>query len=126
MDTSLILRTVCQSALDLKALNLIKINLEGKSSISDFLVICHGTSSTHVKGITNNISLTMKKSDILPLGVEGYDAGEWILMDYDSVIVHIFREDIRERYRLENLYQYHHTQKADEKNPNTLCRQTQG
>jgi len=104
METSTILETVIQSALDLKALNLIQIDMEERSSLSDYILICHGTSSAHAQGIADKINMTMKKMDHLPMGIEGYEDGSWILIDCSSVIIHIFTEDNRLKYNLEELY----------------------
>ncbi|NQU66104.1 MAG: ribosome silencing factor, partial [SAR324 cluster bacterium] len=79
-------------------------DMEGKSSISDFVFICHGTSTAHTRGIADKISLTVKKEGELPLGIEGLEEGQWILIDYNSVIVHIFLKDVREQYTLEEIY----------------------
>jgi len=104
MDTKRLLNEIIHSASDVKALDLVEMDVEGKSSVADFIVICHGTSTAHVKGISTKIEMNLKKHKLLPLGVEGYDTGEWILMDYNSVIVHIFLEEIRGNYQLEELY----------------------
>ncbi|MCP4753445.1 MAG: ribosome silencing factor [Proteobacteria bacterium] len=105
MDTQSILDTTIQAALDIKALGLVEINMEGKSPLTDFLVICHGTSTAHTQGIADKIASNLKKRKVLPLGTEGDEQGEWILLDYNSVVVHIFLEEVRELYRLEELHQ---------------------
>ncbi|MBU3915917.1 ribosome silencing factor [bacterium] len=105
MDTQPTLDLIVQAALDLKACDLMEIDMEGRSSLSEYVILCHGTSSAHAQGISDKISLTMKKEKILPLGVEGYNEGEWILLDYNSVIVHIFLEETRELYNFEQLFQ---------------------
>lgn len=104
METSTILETVIQSALDLKALNLIQVEMEERSSLSDYILICHGTSTAHTQGIADKISITMKNLELLPLGTEGYEDGSWILIDYSSVVIHIFTDKNRMKYNLEELY----------------------
>ncbi len=104
MEISSTLGRISQSASDLKAINLIQVDLEGKSSFADFILICHGTSTAHARGIADKISFNLKKEGVLPIGVEGYNSGEWILMDFDSVVIHIFLEETRETYNLEELY----------------------
>ena len=76
----------------------------GKSSLADYILICNGTSTTHTRGIADRISMDLKKEGILPLGVEGYESGEWILLDYNTAIIHIFLEEHREYYDLEGVY----------------------
>jgi ribosome-associated protein len=104
MDTQSTLKTITQAASDLKARSLMEIDMEGQSSLSEYVVLCHATSTAHAKGISDKISLTMKKEKILPLGIEGYNEGEWILMDFNSVIIHIFLEETRKLYDFEDLH----------------------
>ncbi|MBT4289470.1 MAG: ribosome silencing factor [Deltaproteobacteria bacterium] len=104
MDTEQLLKTITSVIEDLKGLEVLSINVENKNAFADYMVLCHGTSSAHVKGISDKIGLTLKKEHLLPLGVEGYNEGQWVLMDYDAVIVHIFTESIRDAYQLEDLY----------------------
>ncbi len=104
METQLLLNSITETAKNIKALDLIVIDMEGKSAITDYLIICHGTSTAHTHGIADNIHLTLKKNGVLPLGIEGMDEGQWILVDYNTVIVHIFLEDIREQYNIEEIY----------------------
>ncbi len=113
MDTQSTLSTIVQSALDLKARSLMEIDMEGKSSLSEYVILCHGTSTAHARGISDKISLTMKKENILPLGIEGYNEGEWILMDFNTVIIHIFLEETRELYNFEELYKDFPTKKPE-------------
>ena len=104
MESPYITTRIIQSSLDLKAKNLLQINLAGKSSLADYILICHGTSTVHTRGIADKISLDLKKEGILPLGVEGYESGEWILLDYNTAIIHIFLEETRRFYNLEEVY----------------------
>ncbi|MCG8337158.1 MAG: ribosome silencing factor [Proteobacteria bacterium] len=105
MDIPFTLSKISQSASDLKAVDLVQIDMDGKSSLADYILVCHGTSTAHTKGIADKISLNLKKEGILPIGVEGYDSGEWILMDFNTVIIHIFLEETRETFNLEEIYQ---------------------
>lgn len=105
METQQLLNLITETALDIKALELSVFDMEGKSAISDYLVICHGTSTAHTQGIADNIALTLKKKGEMPLGIEGLNEGRWILIDYNTVIIHIFLEEVREQYNLEEIYQ---------------------
>lgn len=105
MENKKLLDTIVSAAEDIKARDIVVFDMEGKSAISDYLVICHGTSRAHVQGIADKISITLKKEKILPLGIEGQEEGRWILVDYNSVIVHIFQEAVREQYNIEEIYQ---------------------
>ncbi len=89
---------------DKKALDIEKIDISGTTVIADYFVICSGTSSTHVKGIADEIEFKFKEQGEAPLRIEGYDTAKWILMDYGDVIVHVFYEEDREYYNLERLW----------------------
>ncbi len=90
---------------DLKAQDIQVFNMSESAAIAEYIVICHGTSSAHLNGIQEHVYLTMKKEDsILPLGVEGVKEQTWILMDYNSVILHLFLEEERQFYQLEEIF----------------------
>ncbi len=89
---------------DLKAKNIITFDVKEKSTITDFMVICSGTSKTHVKAIAEYIALETKNAGVPPLGVEGRDGSEWVLVDLGSVILHVMQEQTREFYQLEKLW----------------------
>jgi len=96
---------LCANALlKKKARHLTILNVRAVSSFADYFVICSGTSDRQVQALGEAIRDDMKKSGILPLGVEGEKIGKWILMDYADVIVHIFYEPTREFYDLERLW----------------------
>ena len=90
--------------LEKKAKDLVFLNLRGISAFTDYFIICSGTSERQVRAIASHIQETLKKTGILPLGVEGEKEGKWILLDYDDVIVHVFLEAIRTFYDLERLW----------------------
>lgn len=92
------------SALNLKAESIKVLDLKGLSSFTDFFVICSGTSDRHVSSIAENIIVEQKKLGYKPLGVEGLDKGEWVLIDYGSVVAHVFHPTIREYYNVERLW----------------------
>jgi ribosome-associated protein len=88
-----------------KAKDIEIINLEGKTILADRFIIATGTSVTHIKSLAGEIELTLKnKYHRLPDHIEGYQAGRWILMDYDDVVVHLFRAEDRDFYNLEKLW----------------------
>jgi len=95
---------LCVNALlQKKARDLTVLKVSEVSSFTDYFVICSGGSDRQVQALAEATRENMKKSGILPLGVEGEKIGKWILMDYADVIVHIFYEPIREFYNLEQL-----------------------
>ncbi|MCU0586832.1 MAG: ribosome silencing factor [Syntrophobacteraceae bacterium] len=91
-------------AVDFKALDLMVLDVTGLSSFADFFVICSGQSSRQVQGIADNIQRSLRERGIRALGVEGHREGQWVLMDYGDVIVHVFYEPVRLLYDLESLW----------------------
>lgn len=89
---------------DLKAKDMIEIDVRGKTSVCDFLVIASGTSTRHVKSIADEVVRKVKDLDVLPLGVEGEREAEWVLVDLGDVVVHVMLPRVREFYALERLW----------------------
>ncbi|MCM4164132.1 MULTISPECIES: ribosome silencing factor [unclassified Arenibacter] len=76
-----------------------------ENTVCDYFIICNGTSNTHVNAIVGSIQKTVSKAiQDKPWHVEGSDNGEWILMDYVNVVVHVFQKQVREYYDLEGLW----------------------
>ena len=90
---------------DNKALDIVSIDLEGKSDIADFLVIATVTSNRHVSSLSENLITELKKDGIRDIKAEGINKSDWVLIDSGDVIVHIFRKEVREFYNLEKLWQ---------------------
>jgi ribosome-associated protein len=89
---------------DLKAVNPVTLDVAGMTDVMDFLVIASGTSSRHVKSLANNVCMEAKKQGMRPLGVEGEGAGEWVLVDFGDVVVHVMLPATRDFYDLERLW----------------------
>jgi len=89
---------------DLKAQQVVNLNVEGLSDVMDVLVIASGTSNRHVKSLANNVIDEAKQQDIRPIGIEGMDSGEWVLVDFGSVVVHVMQPTTRQFYDLEKLW----------------------
>ena len=92
------------AALDKKAEDVAVLDLQERGSITDYFVVCHGRSSRQVQAISDRVEERLKEARLRPGHVEGYDAGEWILMDYGDFVVHIFTEEKRDFYDLERLW----------------------
>jgi ribosome-associated protein len=93
-----------KAALKKKALDLIALEIKEISSFADYFIICSGSSSRQVQAIASSIELDLKKEGIYSLGIEGFNEGEWILLDYNEVIIHVFYQPLREFYELERLW----------------------
>lgn len=89
---------------DMKGVDLTVIDIVGKSSIADAMIVVTGTSQRHVRSLAESVRLTAKESDHPPLGVEGADSSDWVLVDLGDVIVHVMTEEKREFYSLEKLW----------------------
>ncbi|HEX7340522.1 MAG TPA: ribosome silencing factor [Rhodanobacteraceae bacterium] len=89
---------------DLKAVDVREIDVRGKTSIADTLVIASGTSTRHVKAIADEVVKFAKQAGMMPLGVEGEREAEWVLVDLGDIIVHVMLPRIREFYGLERLW----------------------
>ena len=91
--------------LDLKkAEDITVLKIDDLTVISDYFVIASATNSTQLKALANEVEYELEKIDVRPVHTEGYDCGIWILMDYGSIIVHIFMQDSRMFYSLERLW----------------------
>lgn len=80
------------------------MNVKALSSFADYFVICSGTSDRQVKAIASWLQEDLKKADMVPLGMEGMQYGQWVLMDYGDIVVHIFFEPVRGFYDIERLW----------------------
>ncbi len=87
-----------------KGERVIILDVRGLSSVTDYIIIAHGYSVRHVQGMAENIRRDLKKLGIVPYGVEGEKEGNWILLDFGDVILHLFLEPLREFYDLEGLW----------------------
>jgi len=92
------------AVLQKKAKDIIVLNLSKLSAFTDYMIICSGTSEREVQAIAQAIQLFLKKADIRPLGFEGEANGQWVLLDYDDVVISVFYEPFRTFYDLENLW----------------------
>jgi ribosome-associated protein len=97
-------RRVLAALDDLKARDIREIDVRGRTSIADLLIIASGTSSRHVKSIADEVVKFAKRAGMLPLGVEGEAEAEWVLVDLGDIIVHVMLPRVREFYGLERLW----------------------
>ena len=93
------------SALDAdKAENILTIPLQGKSSMADYMVIANGSSSRQVAAMAEHIELKLNQFGVRLLGLEGMRQADWVLLDANDVIVHLFRPEVRDFYGLERMW----------------------
>lgn len=89
---------------DMKAQDIILLDVTGKSSVTDFMVICTGTSKRHVSSIADHVASEIKKLGMEPLGIDGETEGEWVVLDMGDAMLHVMQEQHRELYQLEKLW----------------------
>ncbi|WP_028917837.1 ribosome silencing factor [Pseudoxanthomonas sp. J35] len=99
-----LLATVRAAVEEIKAKDVVEIDVRGKTSVTDHMVIASGTSTRHVKSIADEVIKFAKKLGAMPLGVEGEREAEWVLVDLGDVVVHVMLPRVREFYALERLW----------------------
>ncbi|MCC5795002.1 MAG: ribosome silencing factor [Chromatiales bacterium] len=104
MDSSQLVRLIERTLEDIKAREVTVLDIGQLSTIADFMIVASGTSDRHVRAIADRVVEAAEGAGIAPLGVEGQDGGEWVLVDLGDVIVHLMQPEIREFYKLESLW----------------------
>ena len=89
---------------DLKGRDIIDLNVTGKSSVTDTMLVCSGNSKRHVVSIAEHVATESKHAGHAPLSVEGQETGDWVLVDLGDVVVHVMQEEARDFYQLEKLW----------------------
>ena len=100
-----LLSQIVSSLDDDKADDIVQIDLRGKTTIGDYMVIATGRSSRQVSAISDKLAERLKASCGVLCKTEGKDTGDWVLIDSGDVIVHVFRPEVREFYQLEKMWQ---------------------
>lgn len=98
------LRTVLDSLDDSKAENIVSIDIQGKSSLGDYMVIASGRSNRHVAAVADHLLKALKEGGFGTARVEGLPGADWVLIDAGDIIVHVFRPEVREFYNLEKMW----------------------
>lgn len=104
METKDIAQKIAAAANDKKAKDILLLNMEGLSPVTDFYVICSAGNSTLVKAIADNIEDKLAEAGVHPTRKEGYADARWVLLDYGDVVAHVFLEEERDFYNLEQLW----------------------
>lgn len=98
------LDTIAQAIFDKKGFNIVALDVRGISTMTDFFVIAEGTVDRHLKAISQSIVHALSDIGDKPLHVEGEGSGDWVVIDYGYVVIHLFVPDIREKYAIESLW----------------------
>jgi ribosome-associated protein len=104
MQTEQLIELVETTLGDIKARDLVRLDVRGKSSVTDYMIIASGSSSRHVKSAADSVADAAKQAGATVLGMEGLDTGEWALVDLGDVVVHVMQTQVRDLYDLESLW----------------------
>jgi ribosome-associated protein len=103
-DTAQRVREAVSAAEDRKAVELKVLHLQKVSDFTDYFIICSGTSERQVQAIADAVQERLRSNRVRPMHVEGYNRGQWVLLDYGDLVVHVFQEEPRHFYALERLW----------------------
>ena len=104
MDSQALRELAVAAVEELKGQDVVELDVRRLTDVTDFLVIASGRSDRQVKAIAENVIEKAKSAGVRPMGVEGLDRGEWVLVDLCDVVVHVMQPDTREYYQLEKLW----------------------
>ncbi|MDX1516196.1 MAG: ribosome silencing factor [Woeseiaceae bacterium] len=89
---------------DVKAQDIVKLDVRSMTTVTDYMIVASGTSNRHVKALVDNVAEKAKAAGHRPIGVEGEEGGEWVLLDLQDALVHVMLPRVREFYNLEKLW----------------------
>jgi ribosome-associated protein len=89
---------------DIKAKNIVTLDVRNMTSVTDYMVVASGTSNRHVRALVENVAEKAREAGIRPIGMEGEEGGEWVLLDLQDALLHVMLPTVREFYNLEKLW----------------------
>ena len=89
---------------DIKAKDIVKLDVRNMTTVTDYMIVASGTSNRHVQALVENVTEKAKEAGHKPIGVEGEEGGEWVLLDLQDTLVHVMLPKVREFYNLEKLW----------------------
>ncbi len=104
MNSEALSELVVEALEAIKAVDIVKLDVRGMTTVTDWMIVASGTSSRHVKALIDNVSDVAKAAGHRPVGIEGEGGGEWVLLDLQDALVHVMLPKVREFYNLEKLW----------------------
>ena len=104
MNSEQLTDLVVEALDDVKARDIIKLDVRDMTTVTDYMVIASGTSNRHVQALVENVAEKAKQAGHRPMGIEGEEGGEWVLLDLQDALVHVMLPKVREFYNLEKLW----------------------
>jgi ribosome-associated protein len=95
---------IAEAAHDLNAQRVVGLDVRAISTFADTFILATGSSDRHVRSVADSIQAALKAHGEDPIGVEGYDEGRWVLLDFEDTIVHVFQQEVRDHFDLERLW----------------------
>ena len=89
---------------DTKATDIVRLDVRDMTSVTDYMIVASGTSNRHVRALAENVADKAREAGHRPIGIEGEEGGEWVLLDLQDVLVHVMLPKVREFYNLEKLW----------------------
>lgn len=99
-----LLDLIAQTIFDKKGFNILALDVRGVSTMTDFFMIAEGTVDRHVQALARFIIDKLEEQGISPMHVEGMMSADWIVLDYNDIVIHLFTQELREKYALEELW----------------------
>ncbi|MCB1110558.1 MAG: ribosome silencing factor [Chlamydiia bacterium] len=103
-DPSNVVQEIAQTIYDKKGTNIIAIDVRGISSITDYVIIADGNVDRHVIALSNEVQNWMRNIGEKPVHIEGQQAGDWVVIDYFQIVIHLLLPEMRQKYQLERLW----------------------
>jgi ribosome-associated protein len=89
---------------EVKAQKIIKLDVRNITTVTDFMIVASGTSTRHIKALADKVSKKSREAGYRPIGIEGQEGSEWVLIDLDAILVHLMLPQVRDFYNLEKLW----------------------
>ena len=104
MDSKALCDLIVDALDEVKGKDIVTLDVRNLTTVTDYMIVASGTSNRHVKALVDNVAEKAKAAGHRPIGVEGEDGGEWVLLDLQDALVHVMLPRVREFYNLEKLW----------------------